>query len=71
MLDQEQDDHIQFSNYETPPYLSAEPEVFYHRLTPSDKFLIIASDGLWELMNPERVKRALIVWAGKFVGVDT
>lgn len=33
----------------TPPYLTAKPEVYYHRLTPNDKFLVIASDGLWEV----------------------
>ncbi|KAJ8667965.1 hypothetical protein QAD02_009628 [Eretmocerus hayati] len=39
-------------NYHTPPYLTAKPDVQYHRLTPKDKFLIIASDGLWDLMSP-------------------
>ncbi|MCL4135661.1 UNVERIFIED_CONTAM: hypothetical protein GTU68_014234 [Idotea baltica] len=35
----------------TPPYLTARPEVSYHRLRPQEKFLILASDGLWECMN--------------------
>lgn len=39
-------------NCHTPPYLTAKPEVKYHRLTPRDKFLIIASDGLWDLISP-------------------
>lgn len=39
-------------NYHTPPYLTAQPQVTYHKLTPKDKFLIIASDGLWDLMSP-------------------
>ncbi|XP_059062356.1 pyruvate dehydrogenase [acetyl-transferring]-phosphatase 1, mitochondrial [Achroia grisella] len=39
-------------NYHTPPYLTAKPDVYYHRLTPKDKFLIIASDGLWDMMTP-------------------
>lgn len=38
--------------YHTPPYLTAKPEVIYHRLTPKDKFLIIATDGLWDLISP-------------------
>jgi pyruvate dehydrogenase phosphatase len=29
----------------TPPYLTALPEVLYHRLTPNDKFLVLATDG--------------------------
>ncbi|KOX78476.1 [Pyruvate dehydrogenase [acetyl-transferring]]-phosphatase 1, mitochondrial [Melipona quadrifasciata] len=44
-------------NYHTPPYLIAKPEVKYHRLTPRDKFLIIASDGLWDLMSPLQAVR--------------
>lgn len=40
------------ANYHTPPYLSAAPEIFYHRLTHKDKFLIIASDGLWDMITP-------------------
>ena len=41
-------------NYHTPPYLIATPEVIHHQLTPSDKFLILASDGLWDCMTPEK-----------------
>lgn len=44
-------------NYRTPPYLTAKPEVRYHRLTPRDKFLIIASDGLWDLISPLQAVR--------------
>ncbi|XP_072751142.1 pyruvate dehydrogenase [acetyl-transferring]-phosphatase 1, mitochondrial isoform X1 [Anoplolepis gracilipes] len=44
-------------NYHTPPYLTASPDVMYHRLTPRDKFLIIASDGLWELISPLQAVR--------------
>lgn len=44
-------------NYHTPPYLTARPEVMHHILTPRDRFLIIASDGLWDLMSPLQVVR--------------
>ncbi|KAF5292879.1 hypothetical protein FQR65_LT11131 [Abscondita terminalis] len=44
-------------NYHTPPYLTAKPDVIYHRLTPSDKFLVIASDGLWDIISPLQVVR--------------
>ncbi|XP_074865136.1 pyruvate dehydrogenase [acetyl-transferring]-phosphatase 2, mitochondrial [Carettochelys insculpta] len=43
------------SNYYTPPYLIAEPEVTYHKLRCQDKFLVIASDGLWDMLNNEDV----------------
>ncbi|NWX98424.1 PDP2 phosphatase, partial [Nothoprocta ornata] len=42
-------------NYHTPPYLTAEPEVTYHKLRGKDKFLVIASDGLWEMLSNEMV----------------
>uniref|UniRef100_A0A0A9WX38 [Pyruvate dehydrogenase [acetyl-transferring]]-phosphatase 1, mitochondrial n=3 Tax=Lygus hesperus TaxID=30085 RepID=A0A0A9WX38_LYGHE len=44
-------------HYETPPYLTAKPDVVYHRITPKDKFLVIASDGLWDLVSPLQVVR--------------
>ena len=43
--------------YKTPPYLTARPDVMYHRLTPRDKFLVIGSDGLWEKLTPNQVVR--------------
>lgn len=42
-------------NYHTPPYLTARPDVSYHKLTPRDKFLVIASDGLWDIISPLQV----------------
>ncbi|KAJ0065690.1 hypothetical protein NL108_016235 [Boleophthalmus pectinirostris] len=42
-------------HYLTPPYLTAEPEVTQHRICPRDKFLVLATDGLWELMHRQTV----------------
>jgi len=44
-------------NYKTPPYLTAQPDVTYHRLSPRDKFMVVASDGLWDRMTPMEVVR--------------
>ena len=41
--------------YYTPPYLTAEPEVSHHELTEDDKFIVIATDGLWERLSNEQV----------------
>lgn len=41
--------------YLTPPYLSAQPEVTRHHIRPMDKFLVLATDGLWELMHRQTV----------------
>lgn len=48
------------AHYYTPPYLTAEPEVTYHRLRPQDKFLVLASDGLWDLLDNEDVVRLVV-----------
>ncbi|XP_015223785.2 pyruvate dehydrogenase [acetyl-transferring]-phosphatase 2, mitochondrial isoform X2 [Lepisosteus oculatus] len=45
--------HYTPPNYLTPPYLEVTPEVLYHRLRPKDKFLILASDGLWDMMSSD------------------
>ncbi|GMR51371.1 hypothetical protein PMAYCL1PPCAC_21566, partial [Pristionchus mayeri] len=44
-------------NLLTPPYLTAMPEVFHHKLTSSDRFLIVASDGLWEWFDADTAVR--------------
>ncbi|CAG7834495.1 unnamed protein product [Allacma fusca] len=45
------------SNYLTPPYLTSRPEVTYHKLRVKDSFLIIASDGLWDMLSPSQAVR--------------
>ncbi|XP_008844492.1 pyruvate dehydrogenase [acetyl-transferring]-phosphatase 2, mitochondrial [Nannospalax galili] len=47
-------------HYHTPPYLTAKPEVTYHRLRPQDKFLVLASDGLWDMLSNEDVVRLMV-----------
>ncbi|KAG5681499.1 hypothetical protein PVAND_010926 [Polypedilum vanderplanki] len=42
-------------NYHTPPYLTAKPDVQYHQLTPKDKFLVLASDGLFDVLSPLQI----------------
>ena len=39
--------------YRTPPYLTAEPVVAHHSLQSEDKFLVIATDGLWDMMSSD------------------
>ena len=41
--------------YYTPPYLIAEPEVSHRQLTKDDKFVVIATDGLWECLSNDKV----------------
>uniref|UniRef100_A0A3Q3Q0Y2 [Pyruvate dehydrogenase [acetyl-transferring]]-phosphatase 1, mitochondrial n=1 Tax=Monopterus albus TaxID=43700 RepID=A0A3Q3Q0Y2_MONAL len=54
-----ENEHTKFipPNYHTPPYLTAEPEITYHKLRPQDRFLVIGSDGLWETLHRQEVVR--------------
>lgn len=40
-------------NYLTPPYVTATPAIVHHELDSSDKFLILATDGLWDELESE------------------
>lgn len=42
------------SMYRTPPYLTAKPVITHHYLQPHDKFLILATDGLWDILSNEQ-----------------
>jgi len=43
----------------TGPYITAEPDVQVHKLTDKDKYLVLASDGLWdEVKRTESAKVA-------------
>jgi len=43
------------SHYLTPPYLTAQPEVSHHALRSNDRFMVIATDGLWDMMSSQEV----------------
>ena len=40
-----------------PTGLSGTPELITRRLQPEDEFLVLASDGLWQLIEPEAAVR--------------
>jgi serine/threonine protein phosphatase PrpC len=41
--------------YYTPPYIPAEPVVTCHPLTEEDQFLVMAIDGIWDVLSNEDV----------------
>ncbi|KAJ1980174.1 hypothetical protein H4R34_002557 [Dimargaris verticillata] len=52
--------------YQTPPYVTAVPEVTHHALNQNDKFLVVASDGLYdELSSAEVVQAVAEFWEAK------
>ncbi|OAQ34819.1 protein serine/threonine phosphatase 2C [Linnemannia elongata AG-77] len=42
-------------NYHTPPYVTAKPVVKHHKLRPEDRFLVMATDGLWDKLTNDEV----------------
>ncbi|CAG8772469.1 8523_t:CDS:2, partial [Acaulospora morrowiae] len=57
--------------FKTPPYVTARPEVVHHEVGPDDKFLVLATDGLWErLSNAEVVELVGLLIEGKRNGKD-
>ncbi|KAG0307221.1 hypothetical protein BGZ98_000795 [Dissophora globulifera] len=42
-------------NYHTPPYVTAKPVVKHHKIRPEDRFLVMATDGLWDKLTSDEV----------------
>ncbi|KAF9179041.1 CTP synthase ura7 [Haplosporangium sp. Z 11] len=42
-------------NYYTPPYVTAKPVVKHHKIRPEDRFLVMATDGLWDKLTSDEV----------------
>ena len=54
---------LSFAPYKAhAPYISALPEVSARILTPNDRILVLASDGVWERVNEAKVAQ----WTGEF-----
>lgn len=61
-------DRVIQQNYHTPPYLTARPDIVHHILSPRDKFMVLASDGLWEMLGSQKV----VQYVGQFMqGIQT
>lgn len=50
-------EHVIPMHYHTPPYLTCRPDITQHQLTAKDRFLILATDGLWDMLSPMQVVR--------------
>ncbi|KER29517.1 hypothetical protein T265_03891 [Opisthorchis viverrini] len=37
--------------YTSPPYLTAQPDVTSFEITPRDRYLVLATDGLWDMLS--------------------
>ncbi|CAR27382.1 hypothetical protein ZYGR_0I06560 [Zygosaccharomyces rouxii] len=46
----------------TPPYVTAKPEITTTKIGPNSKFMVIGSDGLFELLSNEEVAGLVVRW---------
>ncbi|KAG0046327.1 hypothetical protein BGZ83_008506 [Gryganskiella cystojenkinii] len=42
-------------NYNTPPYVTAKPVVRHHKIQSEDRFMVMATDGLWDKLTSDEV----------------
>ena len=44
-----------FGDLDASPYVTNYPDIFRYKLTPNDKFFVLACDGLWDVMSNQDV----------------
>ncbi|KAJ1801444.1 [Pyruvate dehydrogenase [acetyl-transferring]]-phosphatase 1, mitochondrial [Coemansia sp. RSA 2399] len=49
-------------NFLTPPYVTAKPVIVRHQLNQNDKFIVMASDGLYDQLSDAEVVDAVAQW---------
>ena len=52
------------------PFVSPLPDVFEHTISKYDEFMILASDGIWDVMTPEDAVRLIVSRQRKSVCVS-
>lgn len=50
------------AGYLTPPYVTARPVIVRHKLSPQDKFMVMATDGLYDQLTDAQVVDAVAQW---------
>lgn len=51
------------ANLKTPPYVTAEPIITTHEVSPSkNDFMVMASDGLYEMLSNEEIVGLVVKW---------
>jgi serine/threonine protein phosphatase PrpC len=44
-----------FGDGDNAPYISQKPDIFYKKLTPETKYIVLACDGLWDVIQNEEL----------------
>lgn len=51
------------------PYVTAEPEIIEKVIEPEDEYLVLASDGLWDVMENEYVAKMVVSRSKHFMEI--
>ena len=44
-----------FGDTDTAPYITSKPDIFTHKLSSGDDFMVLACDGIWDVMSNKEV----------------
>jgi serine/threonine protein phosphatase PrpC len=50
-----------FGDLDTMPYVTNEPDIYKYQLTNDDKFIVIACDGLWDVLDNQEVANFILL----------
>lgn len=58
-------------DFKTPPYVTAEPVITSSKIGKDSKFMVMGSDGLFELLTNEEIASLVIRWMDKNMSLPT
>lgn len=61
---------LRVRNLISPPYISTIPTVNVHRISKSDRFVVLGSDGLFDFFTNEEVVRLVHLFISKYPSGD-
>ena len=48
-----------FGDGDNAPYISQKPDIFYKKITPETKYIVMACDGLWDVIESENLGKVI------------
>lgn len=48
-----------FGDGDNAPYISQKPDIFYKKITPETKYIVMACDGLWDIIESEDLGKVI------------
>lgn len=48
-----------FGDGDNAPYISQKPDVFYKKISPETKYIVMACDGLWDIVESENIGKII------------